>query len=106
MIQLCQKIQSILSRKTDFISRYGGDEFAVVLYDTDLDGALLIANKIIELGSKHFETFDEIQIYMPLSIGLVALIPNQNDTLDSVLKQADDMLYKAKASGKNRVCYN
>lgn len=105
LIQLCQKIQSILSRKTDFISRYGGDEFAVVLYDTDLEGALLIANKIIELGSKHFETFDEAQIAMPLSIGLVALIPNQNDTLDSVLKQADDMLYKAKASGKNRVCY-
>ncbi|MBI9010659.1 MAG: diguanylate cyclase [Clostridiales bacterium] len=105
LIQLCQKIQSILSRKTDFISRYGGDEFSIVLYDTDLAGALSIANKIISLGAENFEISDETQIFMPLSIGLVALIPSQSDTLESVLKQADDMLYKAKESGKNRVCY-
>ena len=105
LIELCLRIQSLLSRKTDFISRYGGDEFAIVLYDTDEAGAIMIANKILSIGSETFETLDETLITMPLSIGLAALIPGKNDTMGSLIKQADDMLYKAKESGKNKVCY-
>lgn len=104
LIYLCQKIHGILFRKTDFISRYGGDEFAIVLYDTDEKGALKIANDIMAVSRTTFMISDN-EINMHMSIGMAVLIPDEGDTIETVIRSADKMLYKAKESGKNKICY-
>lgn len=86
------------TRSTDIVGRWGGEEFLIVCPETDLDGATALAR---ELKTK-IETFDfEEAKKCTASFGLTA---NQsNDTLDTLILRADEALYKAKESGRNRV---
>ena len=87
-------------RKTDFLCRWGGDEFIVLLPDTDLDGAVELAQDIKEeFAANEFDTVGELTS----SIGVSSY--SEGDTLDTLIKKVDDLMYTSKKAGKSRVSY-
>ncbi|NRD80946.1 diguanylate cyclase [Bacillus sp. BRMEA1] len=92
------------SRSFDTISRNGGEEFSVLLYDTPHEHALIIAERIRAAIANHsFFLNDSSTINLTVSIG-VATYPDTSK--DDLLEKADEALYKAKANGRNQVCTN
>jgi len=94
-----------LRRPADFAARWGGEEFAVLLPVTDIEGALNIA----ELIRKNIEATiilcaDGTQANVTASIGANVQTPAQNDSMDEFIYNADKALYTAKETGRNRVC--
>jgi diguanylate cyclase (GGDEF)-like protein len=91
-------------RSTDFVARYGGEEFAVGMIETDSTGAVLIAERVRRIMEQTSVTrvFDG-ELKVTLSIG-VASFPEDTDTAAHLVTMADEALYHAKRSGRNRVC--
>ncbi|RUM46349.1 MAG: hypothetical protein DSY47_08325 [Hydrogenothermus sp.] len=87
-------------RKTDVIGRTGGEEFLVILPETDLEGAKYVAEKIRKAVEDYFKGHCTIDI--TVSIG-VAQVREPICSIDSILHEADIAMYKAKGAGKNRV---
>jgi diguanylate cyclase (GGDEF)-like protein len=88
-------------REQDKLARWGGEEFLILLPNTDLKGALEIANKLKNAISAY-------PIGQPLGIdvsvtGGVAQV-NSDDTFETLFKRADDALYQGKEAGRNRIC--
>lgn len=95
---VAQAIQRGL-RSQDFVSRYGGDEFAALLIDTDFQGAETIAERLrTEISQLNLP---EIEGQVTVSIGLHQLRPY--DTADTVFQMTDTLLYHAKRRGKNQL---
>lgn len=91
-------------REVDTVARYGGEEFSIVLPETDAAGAFVAAEKVREAVDTHPFT-DEAGdrcCSMTVSIGL-ATFPTHGWDKESLLREADDALFKAKHGGKNRV---
>ncbi|MCL1892702.1 MAG: diguanylate cyclase [Holophagaceae bacterium] len=89
-------------RPTDFVARWGGEEFAVLLPSTDLNNASAIAENL--RSSIENSTIPEAPTTLTVSIGLNSQTPSQNDSLDVFISKADLALYTAKNGGRNRVC--
>lgn len=91
-------------RGTDFVARYGGEEFAVGMLETDSAGAVLIAERVRKIMEQTAvaRVFDG-ELNVTLSIG-VASFPEETDTVAHLVTMADEALYHAKRSGRNRVC--
>jgi diguanylate cyclase (GGDEF)-like protein len=91
-------------REVDVVARYGGEEFALVLPETDAAGAFVVAEKIREALAAHLfgDTDGARCCTLTVSIG-VATYPTYADDKESLLRRADDALYRAKNGGKNRV---
>ncbi len=91
-------------REVDVVTRYGGEEFSVILPETDESGALIVAEKIREAVAAHaFLDIDgESLLRLTVSIGL-ATYPVHATDKESLLRHADDAVYQAKADGKDRV---
>ena len=94
-------VQKSLSRQTDFVARYGGEEFVVVMPNTDIDGAELVASKIIEnleiAQIPHSQS--PVAPYVTASIGIANA---KSVSAHEIVELADSALYKAKQSGRNR----
>lgn len=103
LAQSAQLIMDSIRRPPDTSARYGGEEFAVLLPNTDKDGAFYVANAIRKKICQHRVDDGQQQVAMTVSIGLASLIPSQQNTASGLLKTADDMLYQAKHKGRNRV---
>ena len=86
-------------RKTDIFGRWGGEEFIIILPFTDLENALILAEKLRKKIEEH--DFDGINI--TISFGVTEL--KIDDNADTLINRADEALYKAKNKGRNRVCY-
>lgn len=99
-------ILDILPRSTDTVSRYGGDEFAVILYDTDENGALKIANDINRALDKVTENVEltSLEVKTTVSMGIVSVVPKYDLTSTMLIQEADNTLYRAKQEGRNRIC--
>lgn len=102
-------MRSVLQRSTDMAARYGGEELAVILPDTDDDGAMEIAERmrgVIEgLGLPHIEN-PEGGGRVTVSIGCATALSRSGGTMrmpEGLLLAADTALYKAKHNGRNRV---
>jgi diguanylate cyclase (GGDEF)-like protein len=85
-------------RKSDIFGRWGGDEFLILLPQTELNSAGLLAEKLrCSIEDYPFKSIEAITI----SIGAASLLPA--DTVETILKRADDALYEAKNQGRNKV---
>ncbi|WP_367607013.1 GGDEF domain-containing protein [Legionella sp. W05-934-2] len=98
-------LKDVVVRDTDLSARYGGDELAVILYNTDLEGAQWVAAQIIEEVQRR-AIYHEQSPYkqMTVSIGIASILPSLNNDQQLLLIQADRALYDAKANGRN--CYS
>ncbi len=89
-------------RRDEVFARYGGEEFAIVLPETNLEGARALAEGLREkLESSKF-TFQNEVIHVTVSIGVATLTDHDRTSLD-LIKRSDQKLYEAKRSGRNRV---
>lgn len=91
-------------REVDVVARYGGEEFSVILPETDATGAYVVAEKIREAVENHAfaDATGQCDVHISVSVG-VATFPENSYDKETLLRQADDALYRAKGSGKNRV---
>jgi diguanylate cyclase (GGDEF)-like protein len=89
-------------RRIDTAARYGGDEFVVLLPETDPTGAYVVAEKV-RLGVQDLQLgFEDSSIRPSLSIGVVSY-PDDGNTADELMISADGAMYASKRAGKNRV---
>jgi len=113
MIKCCQ-------RSSDLVCRYGGDEFAVVLAETDMPGAYVVAERIREaIAAQNYSDLDLKEINnnssdhpktspknMPRRVtaclGVATMNPVEGGDANELISRADQALYRAKSSGKNR----
>tara|TARA_E500000331_G_scaffold346799_1_gene386161 strand:+ start:722 stop:1918 length:1197 start_codon:yes stop_codon:yes gene_type:complete len=98
-----QAIDSMLNRPSDVVARYGGEEFIAVLPYVTESNAVKLAEQLREdLELKEFKA-DGIDIKITVSIGVSSGVPNTLEEGRELLSQADEALYRAKGSGRNRV---
>jgi diguanylate cyclase (GGDEF)-like protein len=88
-------------RASDLVFRFGGEEFVILLSDTDINGAKLLAERIRISIEQHTLAYDMSAIKITASLGVSGL--QVNDTVDSFIGRADDAMYQAKRSGRNQV---
>jgi diguanylate cyclase (GGDEF)-like protein len=108
--EILKKVADILievvERKTDLVGRFGGEEFAIMLHNTDLEGAKTVAERIcVAISEIEFPISKAETVNITASVGVYSGIPNSFDELKSFLNEADVKLYEAKSAGKNRVCW-
>ena len=93
-----------LKRRSDFIARWGGEEFSVLLSNTTLEGTLDVAEEIRAcVEDSVIPCSDGSTTKITISIGVNALIPTQDSVLEIFIAGADEALYTAKKSGRNKV---
>lgn len=90
-------------RAADVSARYGGEEFVTYLAESDTQGALLAAERIRSVMEEHIFVLDDVSIGVTISIG-VATAPGHGTTVKELVGAADEALYRAKETGRNRVC--
>jgi len=92
------------SRKSDIISRWGGEEFVILLVDTNLHGALVVAEKIrksVEDAVIYLE--DKQALKFTMSLGISQVDNQKDDDIEVSIHKADEALYEAKKNGRNRI---
>ena len=101
-----KKMTKLICRAGDLVTRYGGEEFCVVLPDTELNGAKSFAETLrIGIEGLAIDRDDlENWKYLTISLGVSSIKPDQDDTAQKLLNAADQALYQAKQSGRNQVC--
>ncbi|ADV81515.1 GGDEF domain-containing protein [Terriglobus saanensis] len=112
-------VSEALRAETDFAARFGGEEFVVLLDDTNEEHALIVAERIRTLveiaGSPAYDTDlrrssrfvanrPPASLLTTVSCGVATVIPNKNDHPMDLIARADQALYRAKSEGRNRVC--
>ena len=93
-----------LRRTVDFAARWGGEEFVVLLPDTDSGGALKVAERIrMEVENMVISCVDERAGKVTVSIGVHTQRPAPGGLVDDLIAKADEAMYRAKATGRNKV---
>jgi len=98
---------SMASRSYDFIGRYGGEEFIIGLPETNMEQSLLIAERMrqnIEEMQLTVPDNPQVEFRITASFGIAPCLIDSFEEIDSVIKLADDALFRAKTEGRNRVC--
>jgi len=101
LIELANRCKAKL-RKTDLIGRYGGEEFAVLLPDTDEESAIKVAERLRKTVEKKPVETDHGSIFITISLGVTTVDENAPE-LAILLDHADTAMYTAKQAGRNRV---
>lgn len=101
-------IAAAARRSGDFVSRYGGEEFAVLLPNTDLIGTNLVANRILEgvRGLRLIHEHSPTASVVTVSQGITSVVPARDSTPIKLIEASDRRLYLAKQQGRNRVVSN
>jgi len=97
-----------LKRSGDLVARWGGEEFAILLANTDFEGAFDVAERIrLKVENLQILLSDGSVSKITVSAGVNSLIPTANDVLEDFIRHADMALYTAKREGRNKACrYN
>jgi diguanylate cyclase (GGDEF)-like protein/PAS domain S-box-containing protein len=98
LVQLASRLRGAV-REQDTVARMGGDEFVLVLPQTDIAGAAHLATKLMSLASAPFAVDDQELTVTP-SMG-IAMFPTDGDDFDTLCKCADAAMYRAKKDGRN-----
>ena len=107
LIQVAKGMNMGVQRPADVVFRYGGEEFAVVLPNTDGKGALKVA-EVIRQNIKQLQiphALSMVSNHVTLSLGVASIIPHHSSSLEALIADADRALYEAKSSGRDRVMY-
>ena len=99
---VASKIRSSV-RDSDFTARFGGDEFAVILQKASAGTAVNVAWKLCTNLRESLFDLDDMRVSVTVSIGVAQV--GEGDTIETLLRRADQALYKVKAEGRNRVCF-
>jgi diguanylate cyclase (GGDEF)-like protein len=102
LFQIGQVIRARV-RDHDLAARIGGEELAILMPETDLAGARVLAEELRQAIEQHVIEYAEQQLRVTVSIGCAQFEPSDVDVM-AFLKRCDDQLYAAKAGGRNRVC--
>ncbi len=102
LIEVAKRLNSVI-REEDTVSRLGGDEFIMVLQDSNVDGAAHVAEKIMETLS-HACLIEKQELVITPSIG-IAMYPTDGEDIDTLSKCADVAMYRAKRNGRNNYCF-
>ncbi|MBI1785609.1 diguanylate cyclase [Candidatus Sumerlaeota bacterium] len=103
LVRSADRIRHIV-RASDVIGRFGGEEFCIALPKTDLDQAVELAEKIrLGINSEQYGVSNGTLFNISVSIGAAQLQPDAKD-ITPLIRDADNALYRAKESGRNRVC--
>ena len=98
-------LDSAIHRETDFLARYGGEEFSAILPDTDINGAVKVAEEmrqaIAALRLEHAKS--KVSDIVSVSLGVSAIVPQKGTEPNILIAAADQALYKAKEDGRDRV---
>ena len=94
-------------RDVDVASRYGGEEFTVLLCDTDKDGAMIVAERIRSAIDEHDFVYNDQHLHVTISVGVSVFDADTNlvNSPNCFVNQADQALYVSKSNGRNRVTY-
>ena len=106
LFKISKVLKSYCKRAGDFAFRLGGEEFGIIFSEQTIEESEVFANmvrKAIEnLKIEHKQ--NTISSFVTISIGLLTIYPVEKLTEDEIYKKADDLLYKAKETGRNKVC--
>ncbi|MGP1386999.1 MAG: response regulator [Thainema sp.] len=104
--QIARVLQDCVQSRQDLVARYGGEEFAVILPETNLNGALQVAERIraaiADLKIRHPDS--PVSDYVTLSLGITGVIPSDRHSPHDLIAIADQALYAAKKRGRNTYC--
>lgn len=105
---VAQAIRNACQRPTDVVARYGGEEFAVILAETDEDGARYVAERVREavVNASLPHAYSPVGATVTLSLGVATRRPQTGrpDNSRLMMEEADRRLYLAKRNGRNQVC--
>jgi diguanylate cyclase (GGDEF)-like protein len=103
--QVAKAISQAVSRPADLVARYGGEEFALILPNTNAEGAVQIAEKVRSevkaLEIAHAKS--QISKCVTISLGVASAVPYHTSSSAMLISAADEALYHAKAKGRDRV---
>jgi diguanylate cyclase (GGDEF)-like protein len=102
LVEVTRRFKTVL-REEDTLSRMGGDEFILLLPETDGVGASVVAAKLLNLVAEPF-MFNGNEIVSTISIG-IALYPHDGHDVETLSKNADTAMYRVKKSGRNNFCF-
>lgn len=105
LVEVARIFKKNINRPGDTLYRYGGEEFSVLLPETDLKGAELVAEKLrTSMEQVKVYSSDGQLIPIRISVGVASYVPTLRTGVDNLIKRADEQLYRAKREGRNRVC--
>lgn len=103
LAEVARAVKGCCHRKADLAVRYGGEEFAVLLPDTDIHGAMVIAEQIRRsVMDKNIIHSGSPAGFVTVSLGCYSFVPTGRDSMEVFIERADAALYQAKHSGRNR----
>jgi diguanylate cyclase (GGDEF)-like protein/PAS domain S-box-containing protein len=103
--QIAESAMDVVTRPADLVSRFGGEEFAIILPDTDPAGAVSVANQVCAALQRR-KLSHEASPYglVTISAGCATLLPQPGALATDLIEHADSAMYEAKRTGRNRVC--
>ena len=101
--EVARCLQQELKRSTDHLCRYGGEEFAIILPNTDKDGATALAEQVRFCLENQRIQYEELELSISVSIGCYAAVAEMNSVSADYIQAADTALYQAKNEGRNKV---
>ena len=105
LIHVTKVLQKLIQRPTDDLCRIGGEEFAIILPNTDLNGAYHVAESMRASLEQSPMTYDGEQIQLTVSAGVSTTVIQSEEHAQTLFRYADELLYQAKAAGRNIVIH-
>jgi diguanylate cyclase (GGDEF)-like protein len=103
VLRLTSERMHSLMRSYDFVGRYGGEEFMIILPGFDLQGAVALAERLRQSINDEGMNTPEGMIPVTISLGVTLSDMERKLDMEALIKAADSALYKAKKNGRNRV---
>jgi diguanylate cyclase (GGDEF)-like protein len=106
LIRFAEIIQKSIRDKVDWAVRYGGEEFIIILPETDLDGAKVVAERLRKSIAAVPFAAEEKEFSITASFGVTSLnekTPLEKLSIDGIIQHVDGLLYAAKDAGRNQI---